>query len=337
VNLCGLSVPIPFDLPDVGEGACCLGAAGMGPERCTCWQPVYDLDQTDPDPTAVKLLAAGVQPVTRSAPCHDCAYRPGSPERRGEDGYAGDQDLLDRIVQGRAVFEAIHVPLHDRSGSITARTLIDLGDAPLAEHRWYLDSTGYAVRTQRLGPGKRRKLLLHREILGLSLGDPSVDHVSGDKLDNRRTNLRVGGQALNLQNRKPTAGHPWARGVSYRKDRRKWQAYVKLDGKTHHLGNFDDPRAAAETASRFRADRMPWSLDARLLDGVTPFWCHQGMRKLVAWRHPAGVTVPVTVDGYGPPGVDGVPYRADGTPAEVCGGWAARRRALEVSSAGGGS
>jgi hypothetical protein len=98
VNLCGLSLPTTVELPDAGGGMCCDGAAFMGPQRCTCWEPVYDLDQVDPDPTAVKLLAAGVQPVTRPAPCHDCAYRPGSPERRGEDGYAGDQELLDRIV-----------------------------------------------------------------------------------------------------------------------------------------------------------------------------------------------------------------------------------------------
>lgn len=61
MNLCGLSVPTLVDLPDAGEGVCCMGAAAMGPERCTCWEPVYDLDQADPDPTAVKLLAAGMK------------------------------------------------------------------------------------------------------------------------------------------------------------------------------------------------------------------------------------------------------------------------------------
>jgi hypothetical protein len=164
VNLCGLSVPLLVELPDAGEGACCMGAAAMGPQRCTCWAAVYDLPQTEPDPMAVRLLDAGVQPVTRTRPCGDCAYRPDSPERRGEPGYTGDQELLDRIVQ------------------------------------------------------------------------------TGER-----------------------------------------------------------------------------------------FWCHVGMRKPVAWRHPTGAVVAVDVDGYDPPRVDGVPYRADGQPGEVCAGWAARRRALEAS------
>lgn len=66
------------------------------------------------------------------------------------------------------------------------------------------------------------------------------------------------------------------------------------------------------------------------------FWCHQGMRKPVAWRHPTlGITVDTTGDYYDPPIVrdengEGVPFRADGTPGDRCAGWAARRRALEA-------
>lgn len=61
-----------------------------------------------------------------------------------------------------------------------------------------------------------------------------------------------------------------------------------------------------------------------------PFWCHRGMRKPVAYRHPAGITVTIDGDFYEPPqrrrGRLGVPYKADGTPGDLCGGWAARYR-----------
>lgn len=55
-----------------------------------------------------------------------------------------------------------------------------------------------------------------------------------------------------------------------------------------------------------------------------PFWCHAGMRKPLRWRHPAGITVEATTDGYEPPIRDGIPYRADGTPGARCAGWTAR-------------
>lgn len=65
-----------------------------------------------------------------------------------------------------------------------------------------------------------------------------------------------------------------------------------------------------------------------------PFWCHHGMRTITARTHPSGATVPAaTVNGtpaeYDPPIHDGRPYRADGTPARLCAGWAAVERRHE--------
>lgn len=62
---------------------------------------------------------------------------------------------------------------------------------------------------------------------------------------------------------------------------------------------------------------------AMLPYGGQVFWCHQGMRKTVAWVHPDGRRVPVTdVDDYDPPFHGGVPYKADGEKADLCAGWA---------------
>lgn len=147
---CGLESQPP-DLPDAGKGACCMGAAIYGPDRCTCWVAVYDVEQ---------------QPVTPGLPpppnplrmCGDCAYRPHSPEREGAEGYAGDEELLDDLV-----------------------------------------ATG------------------------------------------------------------------------------------------------------------------------------TPFFCHAGVRRVVAWRHPSGVEIPGHPGAYDPPIENGVPYQADGTPGLLCAGWLLRR------------
>lgn len=129
----------------VGLRYCCPGALD-GPDRCTCWEPVHDLEQ---QPPRIDLPAGAVMPTM----CADCAYRPDSPERAGDDRYEQPPDVLSR----------------------------------------------------------------------------------------------------------------------------------------------------------------------------NPFHCHYGMRRAVAWQHPLGITVVAdTPDGYDPPGIDGIPYQADGTPALRCAGWSAR-------------
>jgi hypothetical protein len=55
------------------------------------------------------------------------------------------------------------------------------------------------------------------------------------------------------------------------------------------------------------------------------FFCHQGIRKPVTLAHPSGAEVAGHPAAYDPPIVGGVPYRADGSPGELCAGWAARR------------
>jgi hypothetical protein len=67
----------------------------------------------------------------------------------------------------------------------------------------------------------------------------------------------------------------------------------------------------------------------------TPFVCHQGMRKLVRLRHPSGAVVEVGVDAYDPPTGPGVAWKADGTPADVCAGYAAAR--LRIAALEGGT
>lgn len=87
--------------PDTGlDEPCCEGSAFDGPGHCTCWEPVYNLTQQQPDKTAVRLLAAGVAPTVRpGGMCGDCAYRPGSPEKSGDPTFNGDADFLEEIAE----------------------------------------------------------------------------------------------------------------------------------------------------------------------------------------------------------------------------------------------
>jgi hypothetical protein len=78
---------------------CCWGFVEDSWAGCTCWVPVFNVDaQKPPDPGQVRALAAGIEPVTRGRMCADCAYRPGSPEKSGDESYAGDGAFLEDIA-----------------------------------------------------------------------------------------------------------------------------------------------------------------------------------------------------------------------------------------------
>jgi len=75
--------------------------------------------------------------------------------------------------------------------------------------------------------------------------DGQVDHLDHDRANNRIANLREATEAENSRNRAaPAKGESRVLGVNYHKRDRKWRAYIKVDGKTTHLGYFDSMEAA---------------------------------------------------------------------------------------------
>ena len=97
---------------------------------------------------------------------------------------------------------------------------------------------------------------LHRQLMGVGRGDPDVDHVNGDGLDNRRANLRLASRSQNLANRGKQRGTYSSRykGVTWLADCRRWKAYVGIRGRTMHLGLFTDERQAALAYDRAALD-----------------------------------------------------------------------------------
>lgn len=132
--------------------------------------------------------------------------------------------------------------------------------------RWCQNAAGYVVRRS----GKD-VIYLHRVILGLSKGDGiKTDHENGNKLDNRRENLRLATDALNKQNVRSIGRTSRFRGVSYtsRNQSRPWVAQVQIDGRNHHLGYHAEEVSAAKAAEAFRRRHMPYAKPDPELEGL---------------------------------------------------------------------
>lgn len=88
----------------------------------------------------------------------------------------------------------------------------------------------------------------HRIIWKMLKGkDPEqvIDHINGDKRDNRIENLRDVCQGVNCFNVK-------AKGVYYQKDKNKWRTQLRFLGKLYHLGYFNTKEEAKEVHTAFK-------------------------------------------------------------------------------------
>lgn len=67
-----------------------------------------------------------------------------------------------------------------------------------------------------------------------------IDHINGDRSDNRIENLRIVSSQQNSKNAKRHKGNSsGVTGVYWNKRAKKWQAYICIDGKQTYLGIFD--------------------------------------------------------------------------------------------------
>lgn len=119
----------------------------------------------------------------------------------------------------------------------------------LAQFKWTLRKNrgcAYAYRTAYRG-GTRRTVLMHRQIIGVPRG-VEVDHVNGDGLDNRRSNLRPANRSQNCYNmrrRRNRSGYKGVRFHSTTHRAKPWYATIKACGEQTFLGYFSTAEDAA--------------------------------------------------------------------------------------------
>lgn len=112
-----------------------------------------------------------------------------------------------------------------------AEARVDKADsALLKKYKWRISGYGYAETTI-----KRKKVFMHHMIIGKKDGYV-VDHINGDRLDNRRKNLRHITRSLNAFNRKGVKG--------IYKIGKKWKAQICCNGNVIKLGYFNNKQNA---------------------------------------------------------------------------------------------
>lgn len=131
--------------------------------------------------------------------------------------------------------------------------LIDDDDwEEISKYTWYFNNTGYAVRVFRKD-GKQYGVLMHRQILSLP---PRfhTDHKNGNRIDNRKENIRPCNRSQNLCNQKLHSNNSSGiKGVRFHKTIKQWDARIQVQRKPIHLGYYatiEEARAAYDAASR---------------------------------------------------------------------------------------
>lgn len=131
----------------------------------------------------------------------------------------------------------VWLPRKDASGrrfGLAGRPALDV-----ACNKGYLHSNVF------LG-GQRRTIRAHRAAIALTTGKwpvKEVDHINGNKSDNRICNLREATRSQNAMNQRRHSGLSGIKGVSFHKG--KWRSRIFVNGRSQHLGYFKTKEDAA--------------------------------------------------------------------------------------------
>jgi hypothetical protein len=156
------------------------------------------------------------------------------------------------------------VYINSKVGVLT--TIIDTEDLPLIDSfktSWNVtyrtDAEGFdGVRTKVQKKGQRVQYWMHRIVMQYD-GEGIIDHIDGNTLNNRKSNLRIADFQLNSENKRlHTSSKTGYRGVFLEKGKYYRVRFVK-EGKRYNFGNYPTLEEAIEVADRARKELFPLS------------------------------------------------------------------------------
>lgn len=120
----------------------------------------------------------------------------------------------------------------NRRGEFVNKFIIDQEDLEeVIKHKWRFARGNFCT-------GNTKTLQIHQFLMKPN-DNQVVDHINGDKRDNRRCNLRVTTQAKNCINKAvPSNNTSGVMGVTWDKTRSRWAPEIKINHRKCHLGRY---------------------------------------------------------------------------------------------------
>lgn len=160
------------------------------------------------------------------------------------------QDLNEYRIEGNIAI----IDVYNVKNEKVAEFIIDREDLKRIKYlKWRIDSqnrikTGNHTNT-------KPTIELARMIMNCRDEDLVVDHINGNLLDNRKTNLRICIQSENVKNQRLNKDNTSEfTGVSYDKARLRWTAEIRNDDKRTHLKRWK--RKSEAVYARYVAEQI---------------------------------------------------------------------------------
>lgn len=166
----------------------------------------------------------------------------GTDLKNGHTHSCGCQSVVTRINHGKKnEYYILDGIVHVKLTNVNEEMLCDINFWDKYKSScWSKDTTGYARATK---GGKN--IYVHRLIMPEYSTTQYVDHINGNKLDNRKQNLRYATPKQSMMNISRKDSNTGVKGVYYCKKTSKYTAYIHNNGKKH-LGTFNTLDEAKE-------------------------------------------------------------------------------------------
>ena len=150
------------------------------------------------------------------------------------------------IITNKIIVKKNHAVIQVYKNGIKTNdnTIISIEDVELCMmYNWYLNGKYFRARIN------NKHVCLHRFIMSYSIINKGliVDHIDRNRLNNKRSNLRIVTPSQSSMNRnKGTNNKSGYKGVHWYKTRKKWVASIYINKRNKSLGRFDNIIDAAK-------------------------------------------------------------------------------------------